>query len=214
MTEHTGRVEERVVASIPSEEILVRSSIGYVPQYVKDIYGRTERVTKDVTFAKLLRLIREDYPKFELVSIGTPVNFDIAPTHLTRVEMRFDSQEQVEACLKEISVSDALIRTRIQPAWDWQAPIAYRTSVTLHVGWYDTVYFMTFKDIFLGQLHCRYSAKFGYDPREAKISHFRYDDHGDLELITSLSESEKYADLIKEKVEFIRRFRDGSSETT
>ena len=75
---------EIIVASDNTEDVIVRSSIGYTPQYVTDVYGRTKRVTKDVTFAKLLRRLKHDLPKHELVSIGTPVNFDIAPTHLTR----------------------------------------------------------------------------------------------------------------------------------
>ena len=101
-----------------------------------------------MTIAKLLRILNREFPNFDLVSIGTPVNFDIAPTHLTRVEMNFQSRDQVEACLKEISVSDALIRSRVQPAWDWKAPVSNEFSVILHVGWYDTVYFLQFKDVF------------------------------------------------------------------
>ena len=205
---------ETVVASIPTEDVIVRSKIDFVPQYVTDVYGKTSRVTKDVTFVKLLKNIREEYPEHELVSIGTPVNFDIAPTHLTRVEMQFKDESQAQACLKEISVSDMLIRSRLQPAWDWQAPMKNDLNVVLHVGWYDTVYFMQFKDIFLGDLHCRYSAKFGFDPREAKITQYRYSDSGDLEEINELNDRERYADSIKNEVEFIRVFRDGTTEST
>jgi len=207
-------VSEEVVASVPTEDVLVRSSVGYVPQYVNEVLGRTKRVTKDVTFARLLRSLRVDFPDYELASIGTPVNFDIAPTHLTRVEMHFQDESQVESCLKEISVSDLLIRTRLQPAWDWQAPATMKLSVVLHVGWYDTVYFLKFKDIFLGQLHCRYSAKFGYDPREAKITHYRYTDEGETEILGELNEAELRADRIKDRVEFVRKFRDGAREST
>jgi hypothetical protein len=204
----------KIVASIPSEDILVRSSVDYIPQYVTDVFGRTRRVTKDITFCKLLRLLRTEFPSYELVSIGTPVNFDIAPTHLTRVQMEFKSPDQVEACLKEISASDLLIRSRIQPAWDWKGVIKNELKVVLHVGWYDTVYFLQFKDIFLGSMHCRYSAKFNYDPQDAKVEHFRYDDRGDLQHFSELNDAEKYADSIKDKVEFLRVFRDGTSETT
>src|ERR1051325_5898440 len=98
--------------------------------------------------------------------------------------MTFTEQNQVEACLKEISVSDLLIRSRLQPSWDWQAPARANLNVLLHVGWYDTVYFMQFKDIFLGEMHCRYSAKFGFDPRAARLTHFRYTDTGELEEVT------------------------------
>lgn len=202
------------VASIATEDILVRASVDYVPQYLTDVYGKTRRVTKDVTLAKLLRLMQKDFPKFELVSIGTPVNFDVAPTHLTRVEMQFASDEQVEKCLKEISLSDMLIRSRLQPAWSWEAPMKFKQKVILHVAWFDTVYFMQFKDIFLGDMHCRYSAKFGFDPKEAKITHFRYTDSGELEELKKLNEAEKSAESIKSKVEFIRVFRDGHQETT
>ena len=205
---------EIIVASGNTEDVIVRSSIGYTPQYVTDVYGRTKRVTKDVTFAKLLRRLKHDLPEHELVSIGTPVNFDIAPTHLTRVEMQFETDDQVEKCLKEIGASDMMIRARVQPAWDWQSPMLHDRHVVLHVGWYDTVYFMQFKDIFLGDLHCRYSAKFNFDPREAKITHFRYDAQGDLEEVGEFNAAEREADAIKEKVEFLRIFRDGSSETT
>ncbi|EMD9404418.1 hypothetical protein DOX50_004189, partial [Cronobacter malonaticus] len=124
------------------------------------------------------------------------------------------SQEQVVACLKEISVSDLLIRTRVQPAWTWEAPIKFNTTVILHVAWFDTVYFLQFKDIFLGNLHCRYSAKFGFDPKDANITHYRYDDHGNLEKIVNLNQNEISADAIKDKVEFLRVFRDGTQETT
>lgn len=203
-----------IVASIHTEDIIVKSKVDYVPQYVTDVYGRTSRVTKDVTLVRLLKLIKKQFPKYELVSIGTPVNFDIAPTHLTRVEMQFDSDDQVEKCLKEISVSDMLIRTRVQPAWTWEAPIKYKRNVILHVAWYDTVYFMQFKDVFLGDMHCRYSAKFGFDPKDATITHFRYTSTGDLEEITSFNDAETYADSIKSKVEFLRVFRDGSIEKT
>lgn len=203
-----------VVATIPTEDIIVKSKVGYVPQYVTDVYGKTKRVTKDVTLAKLLRIIKKEYPDHELVSIGTPVNFDIAPTHLTRVEMQFGSEEQVQKCLQEISVSDMLIRTRVQPAWTWEAPISFERNVILHVAWYDVVYFMQFKDIFLGDLHCRYSAKFGFNPQDAKITHFRYTATGDLEELQELSESERYADSIKDQVEFLRVFRDGTVEKT
>lgn len=202
------------VASIPTEDILVKASVDYVPQYVTDVYGKTQRVTKDITFVKLLKLLRKEFPKFELVSMGTPVNFDVAPTHLTRVEMHFKEKSQVQACLKEIAVSDMLIRSRIQPAWSWESPMAHGLSVLLHVAWYDTVYFLQFKDIFLGQLHCRYSAKFGFDPKDAKITHFRYNDTGDLEEFKTLNKFEKHADSIKDKVEFLRLFRDGTVEST
>ncbi|MED5387829.1 MAG: hypothetical protein VX793_03190 [Pseudomonadota bacterium] len=203
-----------VVATIPTEDVIVKSTVDYIPQYVTDIYGKTARVAKDVTLANLLRSLRKEFPDHELVSLGTPVNFDIAPTHLTRVEMQFDNEEQVQACLKEISTSDMMIRSRIQPAWDWQSPMLNKLNVILHVGWYDTVYFMQFKDIFLGQMHCRYSAKFGFDPKDAKMTHFRYSDRGELEEINDWNEGEKYAESIKDKVEFMRIFRDGTSEST
>lgn len=214
------RVETRdgvthvVVASIPTEDVVVRSTVGYVPQYVTDTFGKTRRVTKDVTFIRLLKLLRSEFPDYEPVSMGTPVNFDLAPTHLTRAEMTFSDEWQVEACLKEISVSDMLIRSRLQPAWDWQSPERFGLSVILHVGWYDTVYFLQFKDIFLGEMHCRYSAKFGFDPKTARLTHFRYTDAGELEELSELNEQEKAADAIKSKVEFLRVFRDGTSERT
>lgn len=202
-----------VVATIPTEDVLVRSKTGYVPQYVTDTFGKTRRVTKDVTMLKLLRLLRRDFPKHELVSIGTPVNFDIAPTHLTRVEMDFQSDEQVEKCLKEISASDMLIRSRVQPAWSWEAPVCNKHNVVLHVAWFDTVYFMQFKDVFLGDHHCRYSARFGFDPKDAKITHFRYTDSGDLDELLDLNERERKAESIKDSVEFLRVFRDGTVES-
>lgn len=203
-----------VVATIPTEDVIVRSWVDYVPQFVTDVYGRTDRVTKDVTLTNLLKYIRSSYPEHELVSLGTPVNFDVAPTHLTRVEMDFETDEQVEKCLKEISVSDMMIRSRVQPAWDWQAPIKTMRNVILHVGWYDTVYFMQFKDVFLGELHCRYSAKFCFDPHDAKMTHFRYDSRGQLEEVHDFNEREAHADSIKDKVEFLRVFRDGRIERT
>lgn len=203
-----------VVATIPTEDVLVKSTVGYVPQFVTDVYGKTRRVTRDVTLARLLTILRKEYPAHELVSIGTPVNFDVAPTHLTRVEMQFKSDEQVEKCLQEISVSDMLIRSRIQPAWTWCAPARFERNVVLHVSWFDTVYFMQFKDIFLGDLHCRYSARFGFDPKDAKITHFRYTDTGNLEEVKELNESERYAESIKHQVQFLRLFRDGAIEKT
>ena len=207
-------MREHKVSSIPSEDILVRSSVNYIPQYVADVFGKTARNCKDVTLSKLLNRIRDEYPDHRLVSLGTPVNFDIAPTHLTRVEMKFQTRDQVDACIKEISVSDLLIRTRVQPAWDWQSPAVNRLHVVLHVGWYDTVYFLKNRDIFLDTLHCRYSAKFNYDPRDALITHYRYLDDGDLDEIKELNEFERQMDDLKDKVEFIRVFRDGTRETT
>ena len=203
-----------IVATIPTEDIIVKSKIDYVPQYVTDIYGKTARVTRDITLVRLLKILKMKFPKHELVNLGTPVNFDIAPTHLTRVEMQFDTDEQVEKCLKEISVSDMLIRLRVQPAWTW-APLAiFKQNVIMHVDWYDTVYFMQFKDVFLGDLHCRYSAKFCFDPKDAKITHFRYTPSGDLEEIETLNDAEIYAESIKGEVEFLRVFRDGTIERT
>lgn len=92
--------------------------------------------------------------------------------------------------------------------------MANALNIVLHVAWFDTVYFMQFKDIFLGDMHCRYSAKFGFDPKDAQITHFRYDEKGDLEEVTALNKQEEHADSIKDKVEFLRVFRDGSIETT
>jgi len=89
-----------------------------------------------------------------------------------------------------------------------------RLHVVLHVGWYDTVYFLKNRDIFLDTLHCRYSAKFNYDPRDALITHYRYLDDGDLDEIKELNEFERQMDDLKDKVEFIRVFRDGTRETT
>lgn len=203
-----------VVATIPTEDVIVKSSVGYIPQYVTDVYGKTRRVTRDVTMVKLLRILRREFPKHELVSLGTPVNFDVAPTHLTRVEMQFETDDQVEKCLREISLSDMLIRTRVQPAWTWCAPARFDRNVVLHVSWFDTVYFLQFKDVFLGDLHCRYSAKFGFDPRDAKITHYRFTEAGDPEEMRDLNESERLADSIKDRVEFLRVFRDGTVEKT
>ena len=203
-----------LVSTHPTEDVIVKSSVEYIPQFLTDVYGKTSRVTKDVTIAKLFRLMRTEYPEYELVNIGTPVNFDVAPTHLTRVVMNFENKDQVEACLKEIAVSDQLIRSRVQPAWNWVMPVLKGLSVMLHVEWYDRVYFLQFKDVFLGDLHCRYSAKFQFDPRDAEITHFRYDDNGNLEEFDELTEEECYADSIKDEVEFLRVFRDGTTETT
>lgn len=203
-----------VVATIPTEDVIVESSVGYIPQYVTDVYGKTSRITKDVTLTRLLTLLRRDFPEYELVSLGTPVNFELAPTHLTRVEMQFDTQDQVDKCLQEINLSDMLIRSRVQPAWDWNAPSVTDKKVILHVAWYDTVYFMQFKDIFLGDLHCRYSAKFGFDPNDATITHFRYTEAGDLEEMTALDDREQHAASIKDQVRFLRIFRDGVIERT
>ena len=203
-----------IVATIATEDVIVKSTVDYVPECVTEVYGETKRVTKDVTLAKLLRLTSREFPEYELVSIGTPVNFDHAPTHLTRVVMNLESEAQVETCLKEISVSDMMIRSRLQPMWDWQAPKKHGLNVMLHVGWYDTVYFIQFKDIFFGDLHCRYSAKFGFDPKKAKVTHFRYTDAGDLDEVKQLNEKEKHAESIKDKVEFLRVFRDGTVERT
>lgn len=202
------------VATIPTEDVIVKSTVDYTPQFVTDVYGKTRRVTKDVTLVRLLRTLQRDFPTYELVSIGTPANFDLAPTHLTRVEMELGSKGQVEECIKAISVSDMLIRSRVQPAWTWEAPIRDGLNMILHVAWFDTVYFMQFKEVFLGEMHCRYSAKFGFDPREAKQVHFRYTDTGDLEEVRELNDRERYAESIKDKVEFLRVFRDGVTETT
>jgi hypothetical protein len=202
------------VASIPTEDVIVQSTVDYIPQFATDVFGQTTRVTKDVTTARLINILKCDFPEFDLVSIGTPVNFDVAPTHLTRVLIPLKTRDQVQECLKAIGASDLMIRSRIQPAWDWQMATVDGLRVMLHVGWYDTVYFMQFKDVFLGSLHCRYSAKFGFDPREAEMTHFRYTDSGDLEEVTDLNEKECHADSIKDQVEFLRVFRDGSVETT
>jgi hypothetical protein len=207
-------VRDRIATSIPSEDVLVRSSFGYMPEYTTEVFGRTSRNCKDVTLTRLLNILRDDYPEHRLISLGTPVNFDVAPSHLTRVEMTFKTKEQVDACIKEISVSDLLIRLRVQPAWDWQSPAVRDLSVVLHVGWYDTVYFLKNRDIFLDSLHCRYSAKFNYDPREAQITHFRYLDDGTLDKVGDLTEFERQMDELKDKVEFVRVFRDGTQETT
>lgn len=207
-------VRERLVSSIPTEDVLVRSSVDYTPQYVTEVFGKTARNCKDVTLSKLLNRLRDEYPEHRLISLGTPVNFDLAPTHLTRVEMKFQTQEQVEACIKEIAVSDLLIRMRVQAAWDWQSPAVNGLHVILHVGWYDTVYFLQNRDIFLGSLHCRYSAKFNYDPREAVITHYRYTDTGDLDEVRELTDFERQMDKLTDKIEFIRVFRDGTRETT
>ena len=207
-------VRERLVLSIPTEDVLVRSSVDYTPQYVTEVFGKTSRNCKDVTLSKLLNRLRDEYPEHRLISLGTPVNFDLAPTHLTRVEMKFQTQEQVEACIKEIAVSDLLIRMRVQAAWDWQSPTVHGLHVILHVGWYDTVYFLQNRDIFLGSLHCRYSAKFNYDPRDAAITHYRYTDTGDLDEVRELTDFERQMDDLKDKVEFIREFRDGTREKT
>lgn len=172
---------------------------------MQDIYGQTDRVTKDITFIRL---------KYDLVSMGTPVNFDVAPTHLTCVHIPLETDEQVESCLKAISTSDMLIRSRVQPAWSWEAPAVSGKNVLLHVAWYDTVYFLQFRDIFLGTMHCRYSAKFSFDPHDATMTHYRYTDSGDLEEVTELNAAEKQADTIKDQVEFLRIFRDKTVETT
>lgn len=213
-TRHDDGTTTTVVASIPTEDVVVRSSIDYTPEYVTNVYGQTDRVTKDVTLARLLQRTREEFPNHKLLSIGTPVNFDIAPTHLTRTEMQLKDRWQVEQCVKAISVSDMLIRSRVQPPWDWKTLLGDALNMILHVGWYDTVYFMQFKGIFLGDMHCRYSAKFGFDPRDARLTHFRYTDSGDLEEITAFNEKERHADSIKDKVEFLRVFRDGTVEHT
>ena len=209
-----GDITSTVVASIPTEDVIVKSSVPYVPQYVKDVYGKTNRVTKDVTFLRLMKIIREEYPKYDVVTMGTPVNFDVAPTHLTRVKIPLKTEEQVADCLKAISTSDMLIRTRVQPAWTWEAPAIFDKNILLHVAWYDTVYFLQFKDIFLGKMHCRYSAKFSFDPHDATITHYRYTDSGELEEVVKLNKSEEYANSIKEKVEFLRIFRDKKVERT
>lgn len=203
-----------IAGSIPSEDVLVRSKSGYIPQYLTDVYGQTRRVAKDVTLLKLIKSCLKEFPDYQLVSLGTPVNFEIAPTHLTRVDMNFEDQEQTDKCLKEIKASDMMIRLRVQPAWTWELIMQKDRNVILHVGWYDTVYFLQFKDVFLGDLHCRYSAKFGFNPNDAKITHFRYDEHGDLEVLGSLNESEREAETIKNDVEFLRVFRDGTIERT
>ncbi len=202
------------VASIPSEDIIVKSKIEYIPQYLTDVYGETSRITKDIVMVNLINLLRKKYPDYELVSLGTPVNFDIAPTHISRVVMKLKNNEQVEQCLREISISDMLIRTRLQAAWDWSQLIRKKNTVILHVNWYDTVYFMQFKDIFLGEMHCRYSAKFGLIPKDAELTHYRYNDKGMPEDMLELNEKEKYALSIKDQVEFLRVFRDGKSEKT
>jgi len=203
-----------VVATIPTEDVIVESSVGYVPQYVTDVYGRTSRVTKDVTLLRLLGIAHTEFPDYVVESLGTPVNFDLAPTHLSRVEMQLHSRDQVDRCLQAISVSDSLIRTRIQPAWTWDVVLVRDRAVILHVAWFDTVYFMQFKDVFLGDLHCRYSAKFGFDPKDAKMTHFRYTDAGHLEELEGYNERERHAEVIKDRVRFLRVFRDGTTERT
>lgn len=209
-----GDTTSIIAASIPTEDVIVRAKVPYVPQFMTDVFGKTTRVTKDITFLRLLKDIQKNYPGYELVSLGTPINFDLAPTHLTRVEMHFKTEDQVQACLKAISVSDMLIRSRVQPAWEWNAPARSALSVLLHVSWYDTVYFMQFKDIFLGEMHCRYSAKFSFNPRDALMTHFRYNDSGDLEKVEPYNEAERHADSIKDKIEFLRVFRDKTTERT
>jgi hypothetical protein len=84
--------------------------------------------------------------------------------------------------------------------------------VILHVSWYDTVYFMQFKDIFETALQVH--SKVGFDPTDAKITHFRHTETGDLEEVKELNDSERYAESIKGQVEFLRVFRDGTIEKT
>ncbi|RBY93557.1 hypothetical protein DQ237_17370 [Blastococcus sp. TF02-8] len=98
---------------------------------------------------------------------------DRTPYARTLVDIDFDDEEDLRACVRLLRWSDERLRARPEVAilWDWNATFRDHMRISFGVNWYDQAFYEARRDAFMEPAHTRYYAMFGATTNSLKMRH-------------------------------------------
>ena len=92
---------------------------------------------------------------------------------ITRVEIKFSTQENLDKFLEIIKESDSRL-SRVpdnEVMYDWQNIVAKGLVVRFGVAWYDQEFFAQRRDAYLSKMHEEVFVKFGIKAKDIRVEH-------------------------------------------
>ena len=90
---------------------------------------------------------------------------------VSRVEIRLQTEEDKEKCLREIEESDRRLRLLQSKPWDWQRVATKGNTVRFGVAWYDRSFFERRKGAWSGEQHASLYKHFGASVDDFTVTH-------------------------------------------
>jgi len=95
------------------------------------------------------------------------------PYAVTKIEIQFDSEEELRKCVRMLRWSDDRLRARPEQMilWEWDHSFREGMNIYFGVAWYDQPFFERRKDAFKEPSHVAYYSMFGATPDRFKMEH-------------------------------------------
>ncbi len=108
-----------------------------------------------------------------MILAGTEAGANRRPYAVTKVEIKFDNEDDLRKCVRMLRWSDERLRARPEQllAWEWERTFREDMTIYFGVAWYDREFYMRRKDAFLDPQHVSYYAMFGATPDRLKMTH-------------------------------------------
>lgn len=125
--------------------------------------------------AVLGNLLEQGKKERTMILSGTesPENKTRKPYALTKVEITFDNENDLQRCVRMLRWSDDRLRSRPDQLIMWNWEMAYRKDMSINFGvaWYNKEFFEKRKNAFMEPDHASYYSFFGAKPEDFKMEH-------------------------------------------
>ncbi len=96
---------------------------------------------------------------------------DRIPLAITKVEIVFKSEEDVQKCIAVLKESDENLKAGPRP-YDWQFTVRKGLKIYFGVNWFDLDFFKEKKDVFANSQHGSIFNSFNTDLDDFQVKHY------------------------------------------
>ena len=97
---------------------------------------------------------------------------------LSEVEIRLDSEDNRDTCLRHLDESDRRFSQIVSNPWDWQSVRTHGLTVRFAVEWYERDFFDARREAFQDHNHVAMYSDFGAALADITVEHFLVDGVG------------------------------------
>ncbi|MCY7617507.1 hypothetical protein MH116_06410 [Bacillus pumilus] len=109
--------------------------------------------------------------KSELVLVLPGTETDRIPLAMTKVEIEFSKEDDVQKCVQALKESDEQLKMGPRP-YDWQFTLRRGLKIYFGVNWYDLDFFKEKRNIFQNQQHGNIFASFNISAESFVVRHY------------------------------------------
>ncbi|CAI6301640.1 hypothetical protein NRS6120_16320 [Bacillus subtilis] len=113
----------------------------------------------------------------ELILVLPGTETDRIPLAMTKVEIVFSNEDDVQKCIQALKDSDDQLKKDPRP-YDWQFTLRKGLKIYFGVNWYDLEFFKEKRNIFQNQQHGNIFASFNTSAESFVVRHY-IEYHGD-----------------------------------